>query len=191
MKQIDKKYLTVPNLLSISRLLMIPVLGYFSYKGQTQSFGSFLFIYALTDTLDGNIARKFNMTSEFGAKLDSFADDTGNTLLIPFLYLLFPFIFTDYFFFVSIIIFLFLSTTVIKVVKLKNVGLHLFSGKASQATFLIMLLYISFFSFNEIFFFLWFGVTFIHLVEMSIGLLFFKPTSDTKTVLELVNLKDS
>ena len=62
----------LPNLISCLRILLLFVLFFVWNKPSL-----FLFLYVLcglSDVLDGFIARKFNLESQFGAKLDSFAD---------------------------------------------------------------------------------------------------------------------
>ena len=70
------KYLhTLPNLLSGLRLILVPVLWGFALKGFAFYVGVGLVVAALTDVLDGFLARRFKWTTAFGAKLDSLADD--------------------------------------------------------------------------------------------------------------------
>ncbi len=73
MQQKDK-FLTIPNLISLYRLLSVPVLFYVAYKGHEKLFFYWFLFNAFTDALDGFIARKFNMLSKWGEKLDSLAD---------------------------------------------------------------------------------------------------------------------
>ncbi|MDD3198679.1 MAG: CDP-alcohol phosphatidyltransferase family protein [Eubacteriales bacterium] len=70
----NRKYLTVPNFLSISRAAFLPILFYFIAVDRP---GLFLIGYLLlgaTDFFDGIIARRFNQKSEIGKTLDSVAD---------------------------------------------------------------------------------------------------------------------
>ena len=66
--------LNIPNTLTILRILLIPVIvgflvyDYFDFALVT------LLIAALTDMLDGSIARMANQKTEFGAYLDPLAD---------------------------------------------------------------------------------------------------------------------
>ncbi|MFK8067779.1 MAG: CDP-alcohol phosphatidyltransferase family protein [Gammaproteobacteria bacterium] len=64
----------IPNILSVLRLLTVPLLIFFSYKGYPTIFLALLTFSFITDALDGAIARKFNLQSSLGAKLDSVAD---------------------------------------------------------------------------------------------------------------------
>jgi cardiolipin synthase len=69
------EFLTVPNVITSYRLLMVPLILYFAFSGQEKLFAVFIIINLLTDWLDGHIARWFKMETEIGAKLDAFADN--------------------------------------------------------------------------------------------------------------------
>src|SRR5882762_3417821 len=66
--------LNLPNSLTLLRLFSIPVflglLGYRHYREALYVFG----FAALTDSLDGTVARWFDARTELGAFLDPFAD---------------------------------------------------------------------------------------------------------------------
>ncbi|MGM0445980.1 MAG: CDP-alcohol phosphatidyltransferase family protein [Bacillota bacterium] len=63
-----------PNMLTIVRLLLIPVYLYFFLKGEYIISGVVFSISGLTDFFDGYLARKYNMVTELGRLLDPFAD---------------------------------------------------------------------------------------------------------------------
>lgn len=72
-------FLTLPTLLTWARIVAIPlIVGVFYLdieKGHQNLFATSLFVLvALTDWLDGYLARKLNQTSSFGAFLDPVAD---------------------------------------------------------------------------------------------------------------------
>ena len=68
--------LTVPNALTLLRLLAVPVFIYASFRGEYQV-AFFIFVgAAVTDFLDGVIARRFDQRSRLGAILDPAADKT-------------------------------------------------------------------------------------------------------------------
>ena len=69
-----EKVLNVPNLLSLYRLLVFPVILYMALTGAEKWFVILICISLITDILDGNIARIFNLQSDFGAALDNLAD---------------------------------------------------------------------------------------------------------------------
>jgi cardiolipin synthase (CMP-forming) len=67
---------TVPNLLTLARLAAVPVFIVASFQGR-YTLACVLFIgAAVTDILDGIIARAFNQRSRLGAVLDPAADKT-------------------------------------------------------------------------------------------------------------------
>jgi CDP-diacylglycerol--glycerol-3-phosphate 3-phosphatidyltransferase len=67
----------VSNLLSLSRILAAPIVGYFLWKGDALSTAWALLILvlaAITDGLDGYVARKRNQITRLGLILDPLAD---------------------------------------------------------------------------------------------------------------------
>lgn len=82
-----KEVFTIPNFLSLFRLVLIPVYMYLYLTAEsTASYvaaGATLALSCLTDLADGKIARKYNMVSTVGIVLDPIADKaTQGTLLI-------------------------------------------------------------------------------------------------------------
>ncbi len=64
----------VPNILTLARFVLIPIIiKYLIVHNYVMAF-VFLTISGLTDVLDGFIARKFNLISDFGKLIDPFAD---------------------------------------------------------------------------------------------------------------------
>jgi CDP-diacylglycerol--glycerol-3-phosphate 3-phosphatidyltransferase len=65
----------VPNFLTLCRVLISLALIYFVFAGFSIKTIVITFIIAMiTDALDGQIARRFKMTTEFGRKFDVMAD---------------------------------------------------------------------------------------------------------------------
>lgn len=86
MKNWKKELLTIPNLLSLFRLVLIPVYVAI-YINATQPNDYFiaaaiLAVSCLTDLIDGKIARHFNMISTVGKILDPLADKATQFTLI-------------------------------------------------------------------------------------------------------------
>ena len=85
-KDWKKERLTIPNLLSLFRLLLIPVyMTIYLNASQTRDYvvaALILAISCLTDMIDGKIARKFNMITTFGKFLDPVADKVTQFTLI-------------------------------------------------------------------------------------------------------------
>ncbi len=82
--QIDwkKELLTIPNLLSLIRLIMIPVYVVIYLNGEYRLAGCIIAASCLTDAADGFIARHFNMISHVGKLLDPIADKLTQFALI-------------------------------------------------------------------------------------------------------------
>lgn len=78
MKNWKKEIRTIPNILSLFRLLLIPVyvVLYLSAEEEYQFIlaGSILTVSCLTDMIDGKIARRFHMITTLGTILDPLAD---------------------------------------------------------------------------------------------------------------------
>ncbi len=78
MKYKKKDILTIPNLLSLLRLMLIPVFAFLYMKAESAKdyiVAAAVFAFsAITDAVDGIIARKCNMRSKLGIMLDPFAD---------------------------------------------------------------------------------------------------------------------
>tara|TARA_B110000438_G_scaffold45591_1_gene45716 strand:+ start:95 stop:685 length:591 start_codon:yes stop_codon:yes gene_type:complete len=95
MGQTDKIVLsdlkTIPNILSISRLLLMPAMIIPAYLINDESQARFVFlimfiIIGITDKLDGTLARYLNQTTAIGAKLDTIADMVFYPLIALWLY---------------------------------------------------------------------------------------------------------
>ncbi len=81
-----KEILSIPNLLSLFRLLLIPVYATI-YLNAAENWhyivaGVILAISCITDMLDGFIARRFNMITHVGMILDPIADKATQLTLI-------------------------------------------------------------------------------------------------------------
>jgi cardiolipin synthase len=67
-------YLTLPNILTLLRILAVPVFAISVWYGRTFEACTIFALAGLTDMLDGYIARRFNQKSTVGAVLDPAAD---------------------------------------------------------------------------------------------------------------------
>ena len=76
-----KDLFTIPNLLSLFRLALIPVYMTIYLEGHYAFAGIVLALSCLTDLLDGWISRRFNMATELGKLLDPLADKTTQLTL--------------------------------------------------------------------------------------------------------------
>ncbi|MBQ4349208.1 MAG: CDP-alcohol phosphatidyltransferase family protein [Clostridia bacterium] len=74
MKDLFKGCWTIPNLLSLIRILLIPVFAVLFYNDEKIWAVVVLALSGLSDTFDGQIARRFNQVSALGKVLDPVAD---------------------------------------------------------------------------------------------------------------------
>lgn len=86
-----KKIITIPNLLSLFRLCLIPVIVRLycfeeNYPGTTLV----LALSGITDIVDGVIARQFHMVSDFGKAFDPVADKLTQIAMLVCLLTRFP-----------------------------------------------------------------------------------------------------
>ena len=88
----QKKIITIPNVLSLVRLCLVPVIVYLFLKELYVQTGIVLIISCITDMVDGTIARKFNMISDVGKVLDPAADKTTQLVIMILLCFKFPMI---------------------------------------------------------------------------------------------------
>ncbi len=69
-----RDHLSIPNLITLGRVIIIPIIFWLLVSGQTR--GAFLlFVLAgISDAVDGWLAKRWNMQTELGAYLDPMAD---------------------------------------------------------------------------------------------------------------------
>ena len=77
---------SIPNLITLIRFALVPMMGYFLLGGE---YGLALIVFliaAVTDLVDGFIARHFNLASARGATLDPVADKLNTFVATLLLY---------------------------------------------------------------------------------------------------------
>ena len=85
--------ITIPNILSFFRLALIPVIVWlYVFRDSRLWTMVVILISGLTDIIDGFIARKFNMTSDFGKAIDPLADKLTQLAVLCCLIIDFPLI---------------------------------------------------------------------------------------------------
>lgn len=89
-----KELFTIPNMLSMFRLILIPVYTtiYLNAQSNDQYFvaGMILAVSCMTDMIDGKIARRFNMVTNVGKLLDPMADKLTQLALTVCLSMRYP-----------------------------------------------------------------------------------------------------
>ena len=74
MSHAKEQIVNLPNLVSLIRILMAPVLLYFAFMQQPNWFMGTLLFAVFTDVLDGFLARTLNQITTMGSHLDSWGD---------------------------------------------------------------------------------------------------------------------
>jgi len=70
----SKNLLSIPNLISFARILLVPVFVFYLVRDEFLSATVVLAFASLSDLLDGFIARRWSLRTELGAYLDPAAD---------------------------------------------------------------------------------------------------------------------
>ena len=91
---------SVPNMLSMTRLVLVPVLIGLAVNAKAQAFLLVLAVSLLSDVFDGYLARKLNQITDLGAKLDSWGDVLTYGAMILGLYWIWPEVFAEQLWFV-------------------------------------------------------------------------------------------
>ena len=82
--------MNLPNKLTLLRFVLVPVFMVFMYLDNPYSYLIGLIVFAVasfTDFLDGSIARKYNMVTDFGKFMDPLADKLLTTVALIYLFL--------------------------------------------------------------------------------------------------------
>ena len=93
MERTGSNLYSIPNILSLLRLALVPVLVGLASAQRGDIFLVVLAVSLLSDVLDGYLARKLGLVSELGAKLDSWGDILTYAAMILGLHFIWPDIF--------------------------------------------------------------------------------------------------
>jgi len=80
--KMNRAWISIPNLLSIFRLVAAPFLLYLAWIGEAELFLIVLAISLVSDAFDGYLARRWHQETELGVRLDSYGD-VANYMLVP------------------------------------------------------------------------------------------------------------
>ena len=182
-----KDYINIPNALSVSRGILMPVLFVFAIMDLRTVFLISYAIIGATDAFDGWIARTFNMKTEIGKKLDSAADVIFYVSSAWFLQRFFPQYLIPNRILLIVFFSLFFLSFVISGIKLhKPVMMHTFLLKLNGV--LVYLAVIASFFFDTTY--LIAAILFIYFAgfveEIAIFLIYGDVDPDTPTVFSLI-----
>ena len=160
----------IPNVLSLYRLLMFPVILTLIFTKYETAFVWLFCINLVTDVADGFIARRFKMQTEFGALLDSWAD--VGTFILAFVGIIWfhsDFLKDHGILFFSYLVLYYLQMVVSKIkFGIWVVGWHAYSVKVAgylQAFFFVSLFA---YGFIESFFYVVMAIGFLAEIELYI-----------------------
>lgn len=188
-----KSYFTIPNILSASRIAVFPLLLFFAFTYQKEYFSYLLLFSLITDVADGYIARRFNMITEFGSRLDSWGDACNYiAALTGIVFLCWNDVTTHAYGFAVIFGLYFIQMGVMLWRFRKLIGMHLYISKITGYVHGFFILYWFLFSFNEYLFALAVGIAcYAFIEEMIVTLLLKTPGSDLKSAYHVIkNRKD-
>jgi cardiolipin synthase len=148
-----KEVFSIPNILSYIRILLIPVFVYLFFNATETSdyyfIGLIIFLSALTDALDGWIARKFNQITELGKVVDPVADKLTQAAIVICLLFRYPYMWILFILFVAKELFMGINGLILLKRGKKLDGAKWF-GKLSTAVFYIAMgILITFPNLNE------------------------------------------
>lgn len=134
------------NGITFYRLISSLALLFFILTGQVDVFKWMLAISFFTDAIDGYLARKFGVTSIFGARLDSAADDLTMIVAIVGLFILKPGFISQHYILITLLLGLYILQTVLALVKYgKITSFHTYLAKLAavlQGVFLILVFFL-------------------------------------------------
>lgn len=161
---------------------MFPILIYFIYTLQARAFAWLFMASLFTDIADGYLARRLNLITPFGSKLDSWGDLTNFLAAIYAIYNLYPEEFSSHYLQFVLLFGLNLLGISLLFLKFKRlIGMHLYSSKITGYVqgFFLMCWFIL--GFNEILFIFMIGISYLsYLEEIFLILLLRKPDHDLK-----------
>jgi CDP-diacylglycerol--glycerol-3-phosphate 3-phosphatidyltransferase len=189
---VDKNIYSIPNLLSLLRLALVPVLVVAACLNEDQLFLLLLGICLLSDMLDGYFARKLQQVTEFGARLDSWADMATYAMMILGLNLIWPTIFDQQFLYLVAATLSYVLPVVVALVRFSSFpSYHTWGAKLAAVliapAFYLLVLYDeqTFFRLVIVFHVL------VAMEEIAITMLLKQPKTNVASILTILSSSDS
>ncbi|MDT8283761.1 MAG: CDP-alcohol phosphatidyltransferase family protein [Gammaproteobacteria bacterium] len=138
MSQKKEEIFNIPNLVSLLRILMAPVLLYFAFKQQPNWYIGVLLLAVFTDILDGFLARILHQITKLGSHLDSLGDFVIYSTMALSAWILWPDILQQEIVYFTIIVLSFTLPAIIGFVKFHNfTSYHTWGVKLAVAVTII------------------------------------------------------
>lgn len=156
----------IVNLLTVYRIIITPFLIVLLFQ-ESEAFKWFLISAFITDALDGFLARRFKVTTQLGAKLDSVADDCLFVLSVAAVIYLYPQILFENLYIILGLICIFLVKMLLLYVKHDKFisGLHTYLTKTAAFMQAVFFLHCIFFQPGNVLFYVMVGFTMVAMVE--------------------------
>lgn len=160
------EFKSIPNLLSLIRLLLVPILWVFAVLDMPVYVGVGLIATGLTDVLDGYVARRWGLVTEYGSKLDSIADVSVIASTVIWVILLTPGIFLDHAVLISLWVGIEASAIAVGWIKFRRIAnLHLYSAKVGGVAGYTFVVVAFIFGYNELLFYIAFAAVTVSSIE--------------------------
>ncbi|MBU0758497.1 MAG: CDP-alcohol phosphatidyltransferase family protein [Nanoarchaeota archaeon] len=158
-----------PNQITIFRLLVLPLLYYLAFAERPILFCVLFVMAGIFDTLDGYVARKYDLCSRFGSDLDQYVDDAILVSVVPFVFLLRPEIYYEQLLVIFGLIFMFIIDRLIINIKFGwKIRLHTYAGKIYERVNYIIIPIALFIDNYRPFFFLLMFIGYYTVIEEAI-----------------------
>lgn len=182
----------IPNILSFIRILSVPVLIYLAWEENEKAFFYLLIFAALTDALDGFIARTWNMKTQLGAKLDSTADFLLYIAAIYGIFALKLDEFGSWSIFFYLLVFFMIFPDVYALIRFGKISsLHLYSWKIGAVLLTLFVFWLFYEGFELLLFVpvvLWMGLAFLE--NMIIQIMSPVPLTNAKSLYHFMKNKN-
>ncbi len=143
---------SLPDILSCTRLLLVPAVLALALSNLPFFAGAALLAAGLTDVLDGIIARRWNIATAYGSRLDSIADTLMEITAAAAVLILKPEIFTGHALILGAWIVIEVSSVLLGWIKFGRIAnLHLYLTKAAGVVAYAFVIYTLVIGYSEAF----------------------------------------
>lgn len=141
-----KRSYYIINAITLYRLMVAPLLAFLALNDQLNPFRWLLAASFLTDTIDGYLSRRYNVSSIFGARLDSIADDLTIAAAVVGLMAFKPGFIRQEIVLIGILLGLFILQNILALIRYRRMtSFHTYLAKTaaiSQGIFLLLLFFL-------------------------------------------------
>lgn len=172
---------SIPNIISVLRIILS--FGLLLTLDNMYLFSGLVFFIGLTDIADGYIARKYNLVSKLGAKLDSLGDLFFFGIILLIIFYCYNWILTENYIWFLVIVLLKISTAVISRIKTGEfLFIHTLANKFTGLVVFLAILIIPFFVADTLFLLLFLVATIAAAEELLIVILNKTPDINQKSI---------